>query len=68
MKRRKFIGLAGAGTGVALFCGSSVLLTACGGCNKDGMMGMGGVAPKVVEGHSTHYSPCPPPCLQLPPR
>lgn len=60
MERRKFIGLAGAGTGVALFGGTSVLLTACGGCNKDDMMNMGGVAPKVVEGAFDALLPVPP--------
>ena len=52
--------LAGAGTGVALFGGTSVLLTACGGCNKDDMMNMGGVAPKVVEGAFDALLPVPP--------
>ncbi len=50
MKRRKFIGLAGAGTGVAIIGGTAVLMNACTSCSKDGMMNMDGVAPKVVEG------------------
>lgn len=60
MKRRKFIGWAGAGTGVALFGGTSALLTACGGCNKDDMMDMDGVAPEVVEGAFDTLLPVPP--------
>ncbi|MCU0345843.1 MAG: multicopper oxidase family protein [Saprospiraceae bacterium] len=60
MKRRKFIGLACAGTGVALFGGTSVLLTACGGCNKEGMMDMGGAATEVVEGAFDAMLPVPP--------
>lgn len=60
MKRRKFIGLAGAGAGVTLFGGASVLITACSGCGKDDMMNMGGVAPEVLEGPFDLALPVPP--------
>jgi blue copper oxidase len=60
MKRRKFIGLTSAGAGVALLGGTPVLLTALGGCKKNGAMDMGGVAPKVAEGAFDMALPVPP--------
>ena len=45
---------------MTLFGGTSVLITACSGCDKDGMMNMGGVAPEVVEGPFDVILPVPP--------
>ncbi|MBI5915205.1 MAG: multicopper oxidase domain-containing protein [Bacteroidetes bacterium] len=60
MKRRKFIGITGVGTGVVLFGGTSVLVTTSGSCNMDGMMNMDGVAPEVLEGAFDVPLPVPP--------
>ena len=59
MKRRKFIGLAGAGAGVAMLGGAaSTLFSACGDGGMGGMMNM--EAPEVIEGAFDLALPVPP--------